>query len=67
MSAASVDDILASCAVVLERPVTWGNMDAYQHVNNTVYFRYFEDARIVSCERAGLLEATQQAAGSAGR
>lgn len=55
MSTASVDEILASCAVVLERPVTWGDMDAYQHVNNTVYFRYFEDARIAYFERAGLL------------
>jgi acyl-CoA thioester hydrolase len=27
-------------------PVRWGDMDAYQHVNNTVYFKYFEDARI---------------------
>ena len=22
--------------------VLWGEMDAFQHVNNTVYFRYFE-------------------------
>ncbi|QUN05846.1 acyl-CoA thioesterase [Shewanella yunxiaonensis] len=26
--------------------VTWGDMDALQHVNNVAYFRYFEDARI---------------------
>ncbi|RMF13443.1 MAG: acyl-CoA thioesterase [Candidatus Dadabacteria bacterium] len=24
----------------------WGQMDAFGHVNNTVYFRYFESARI---------------------
>ncbi|WP_323813353.1 thioesterase family protein [Cellvibrio sp. NN19] len=28
-----------------EMPVRWGDMDAYGHVNNTVYFRYFEEAR----------------------
>lgn len=26
--------------------VAWGEMDALQHVNNVVYFRYFETARI---------------------
>ncbi len=29
-----------------EIPVAWGEMDALQHVNNVVYFRYFETARI---------------------
>ncbi len=24
-----------------EIPVRWGDMDAYGHVNNTLYFRYF--------------------------
>lgn len=27
-------------------PVRWGDMDFYGHVNNTVYFRYFEQARV---------------------
>jgi acyl-CoA thioester hydrolase len=27
-------------------PVRWGDMDAMGHVNNTVYFRYLETARI---------------------
>lgn len=27
-------------------PVRWGDLDAYGHVNNTVYFRFFEEARI---------------------
>lgn len=27
-------------------PVRWGDMDAYRHVNNTVYFRFFEQARV---------------------
>ena len=30
----------------LELPVQWGDMDAAQHVNNTVYLRWFESARI---------------------
>lgn len=27
-------------------PMRWGDMDAMGHVNNTVYFRYMEQARI---------------------
>ena len=26
--------------------VRWGDMDSYRHINNTVYFRYMEQARI---------------------
>lgn len=26
--------------------VAWGDMDAFGHVNNTVFFKYFESARI---------------------
>ena len=32
--------------VVLEMPVRWGDMDARGHVNNTIYYRYFESSRI---------------------
>ena len=31
---------------ILEHPVRWGDMDSFDHVNNTIYFRYFEEARI---------------------
>ena len=34
-------------------PVRWGDMDAYGHVNNTVYFRYFEQARVEWLEQCG--------------
>jgi acyl-CoA thioester hydrolase len=33
--------------------VRWGDMDAYGHVNNTVYFRYFEQARVEWLELQG--------------
>ena len=32
-------------------PIRWGDMDAMGHVNNTVYFRYMEQARISWFER----------------
>lgn len=38
----------------VERAVEWADMDAYQHVNNTVYFRYFEKIRFDYFEQKGL-------------
>ena len=32
--------------------VRWGDMDALGHVNNAVYFQYFEQARIEAFEQA---------------
>ncbi len=46
---------LAACAVVISRPVCWGDMDAFLHVNNTKYLRYFEDIRIAYFEHAGFM------------
>ena len=40
--------------VVIELPVQWGDQDMFGHVNNTVYFRWFESARIAYLERLGL-------------
>ena len=37
-------------------PVAWGDMDAFAHVNNTVYLRWFESARIAYFERMSILE-----------
>ncbi|KJK21634.1 thioesterase [Burkholderiaceae bacterium 16] len=34
-------------------PIRWGDMDAMGHVNNTVYFRYLEQARIAWFESLG--------------
>lgn len=32
--------------VSMEIPVAWGDMDAFGHVNNTIYLRWFESVRI---------------------
>ena len=42
-------------ALTVRIPVAWGEMDAFQHVNNIVYFRYFESGRIAYFERAGIM------------
>ncbi|MEJ5347765.1 MAG: thioesterase family protein [Desulfosoma sp.] len=41
-----MEDLLRGFPVIVELPVVWGEMDAFQHVNNVVYFRYMETARI---------------------
>ena len=46
-------ELLSGFPVVIEQAVQWGEMDAFAHVNNTVYFRYFENARIAYLERVG--------------
>lgn len=43
-------------SVVLDQNVNWGDMDAFGHVNNTVYFRYFEDARIAYLDQIAMQE-----------
>jgi acyl-CoA thioester hydrolase len=50
----SIQPLLQGFPIVIEFPVAWGEMDSFQHVNNVVYFRYFENARIVCSEKLGL-------------
>lgn len=40
------DDFVSQFPVCLDIDVQWGEMDAFGHVNNAVYLRYFESARI---------------------
>jgi acyl-CoA thioester hydrolase len=37
-------------------PVAWGDMDAFQHVNNVVFARWVETGRIEYLRRIGLLD-----------
>lgn len=47
---------LAPWSARLSQSVAWGDMDAFGHLNNTVYFRYFESARIAYFEQIGMLD-----------
>jgi acyl-CoA thioester hydrolase len=49
-------DLLAEFPVILTLPVQWGDQDAMQHVNNVVYFRWCESARIAYFGRIGLTD-----------
>ena len=54
-----MSDPLEAFPVVITIPVAWGEMDAFQHVNNSVYFRYFESARIAYFEQLEFMEYMQ--------
>lgn len=43
MSSRPSESVLVHTSV---QPIRWADMDAFGHVNNTVYFRYMEQARI---------------------
>jgi acyl-CoA thioester hydrolase len=48
--------LLSGYPVVVSIPVQWGDQDAFRHVNNTVYFRWFESARLAYMTRLGLAD-----------
>ena len=49
------DDVLTACTVTMNIPVAWGEMDAMGHVNNIIYFRYFETIRIEYFNRLDMM------------
>jgi len=55
-----MDQLLSDYPVVIQLPVAWGEMDAFNHVNNIVYFRYFESARIAYFEKLDLMAFMEQ-------
>lgn len=55
-----IEELLQGFPVILQLRVAWGEMDAFGHVNNIVYFRYFESTRIVYFERLQYMELMEQ-------
>jgi acyl-CoA thioester hydrolase len=51
-----MSELLKDYPAVVEIPVRWGDMDAMQHVNNTLFFRYFESARIAYFEKIDIFK-----------
>ena len=55
-----MNELLEDFSVITEVPVAWGEMDALQHVNNVIYFRYFESARLDYFNRLELMEKAKE-------
>lgn len=51
-----MDDLKGKYPLVMTQELIWSDMDAFQHINNAVYFRYFEDVRIAYFEKAKIIE-----------
>lgn len=51
-----MSDELEDYPICVTRAISWGQMDAFQHVNNAHYFRFFEDARIAYFEAIGIYD-----------
>ena len=49
-------NLMEGYPVVIEVPLTWGDMDANQHINNAYFFRYFESSRIAYFEKTGIFD-----------
>jgi acyl-CoA thioester hydrolase len=49
-------DLIRAYPVIIEIPIAWGDMDAFQHVNNIVYLKYFESARMAYFEKINFVE-----------
>lgn len=42
--------------VVIKLPVQWGDQDSFGHVNNAIYFRWYESARISYLDQTGVAQ-----------
>lgn len=42
--------------VIHPQPIHWGEMDAFNHLNNVVYYRYAESARIAYLQALGMFD-----------
>ena len=47
---------LTQFPIVYEQKVAWGDMDAFGHVNNVMYYRYIESARIEYFDRLNVFD-----------
>ena len=54
MDESSAPSALQGFPVVVQLPIQWGDLDAYGHVNNLVYLKWFETARAVYASRVGV-------------
>lgn len=53
---AVIPKVLASYPVIHQQPIHWGEMDAFSHLNNVVYYRYAESARIAYLQALGMFD-----------
>ena len=50
-----MSDLKGKYPIVLSEDLNWGDMDAMQHINNCVYYRFFENALMAFFEASGMI------------
>ena len=53
-------ELIAPYPIVVTTMVAWGDMDANRHVNNVIYFRYIEHARLQYFDELGFSDMQQE-------
>ena len=51
-----MQELLKDYSTIITQNIQWGDMDAAQHINNIVYLRYFENARIEFFNQIGFMD-----------
>ena len=59
MNPSSPPQALKDFPAIATIPVQWGDQDLFKHVNNAVYFRWFESSRVEYWHKSGLYDALQ--------
>ena len=54
MDESSKLSVMQGFPIVIRIPIQWGDLDAYGHVNNLAYLKWFETARAVYASRVGV-------------
>jgi len=54
MDSNEIPKLMTAFPALAKVPVQWGDMDSFQHVNNTVHLRWFETSRVRYMEVSGL-------------
>lgn len=55
-----IEALLQPYPITMQIPVYWGDQDAMQHVNNTVYIRWMEHVRLRFFDAIGVPESLEQ-------
>jgi len=45
---------LAQYPIVYDQKIAWGDMDAFGHVNNVIFYRYIESARLAYLDQLNI-------------
>jgi acyl-CoA thioester hydrolase len=56
----ATEELLEPYPITMQIPVYWGDHDAMQHVNNTVYIRWMEHVRLLFFDAIGVSESMKQ-------